>query len=174
MRKWFSAALLVAALAYLGYGLATLDIFNRAGRAGPGYFPVLIGVLLVLTLAINVFKEFRPYRARAASQTGPMSDAQAMSNAVGADATHKDMDSGDGSYNRDVLVLFAMLFGFIALLPTLGGLLAMIVFMLVFLFVFNPGKWVVNLVYSAALPLGLYWLFKIMLNASLPRGLFGF
>jgi len=133
---------------------------------------VLIGVLLVLTLAINVFKEFRPFRARVASQTGHISDAQAMSSAVGADATH--LESGDGSYNRDVLVLFAMLFGFIALLPILGGLLAMIVFMLVFLFVFNPGKWVANLVYSAALPLGLYWLFKIMLNASLPRGLFGF
>ena len=46
--------------------------------------------------------------------------------------------------------------------------------MLAYLFTFNRGHPVSNLIYSLALPAFLYGLFKILLNASLPVGPFGF
>ena len=67
-----------------------------------------------------------------------------------------------------------MLFVFIFSLNILGGLASMMTFMLMFLFFFNRGAVVTNVVYSLALPVFLYWLFRIMLNASLPIGLLGF
>ncbi len=49
----------------------------------------------------------------------------------------------------------------------------MVVFMFVLLFAMNKRKLLVNVGYSIALPVALYLLFDVLLNASLPRGVLG-
>lgn len=171
MKRWFSLALLVAAVAYTAFGLATLNLLNMSGRPGAGYFPLIIGVLLIIATAVNAYRDFRALRIdrKAKAETDMIAEvaAAAASAAVGA-------PNDTRRYGADVAIMLAMLFAFILSLKILGGLLAMIVFMLAFLFFFNRGKVVINLVYSFSLPLFLYLLFKVTLNASLPIGFLGF
>ena len=171
MKRWFSLALLVAAVAYTAYGLSTLNLLNMSGRPGAGYFPLIIGVLLIVATAVNAYRDFTIVRTdrRARAGTDMIAEVAAVAASASAGGSNDTR-----RYGVDVAIMLAMLFAFILSLKTLGGLLAMILFMLVFLFVFNRGKAVTNLIYSFALPLFLYLLFKVTLNASLPIGFLGF
>ena len=77
-------------------------------------------------------------------------------------------------HGRDVLIVFLYICGFVAIMKPVGAFLAMVFFMLAFLFTFNRAHVVSNLIYSVALPGFLYGLFKVLLNASLPTSPFGF
>lgn len=140
----FSLLLLALAGAYTYIAFADLAFMIR-GRLGPGFFPRVIGIMLVALLLYSLFVDLRK-RAK---------------------------DYGT-KYGRDMIVFTAIALGFVAALPVLGGLWATIAFMLAALFTFNRGKPLTNLLVSALLPVGLYLLFDTWLNASLPTGLVPF
>ncbi len=175
MKKWFAAGLLALAIGYTVYGLSTLTLVTASGRPAAGFFPLVVGALLVVACTINLWGDVREWLEEQRTGFAPVHladpEAEAKADAIGVDAHAID---GGPEFGRDVLIVFLYICGFVALLNLLGALLAMLVFMLVYLFTFNRAHPISNVIYSIALPAFLYGLFKILLNASLPDGPFGF
>jgi hypothetical protein len=68
--------------------------------------------------------------------------------------------------------MLALLTGIlVGLLPVLGGLLSMIVFMAAALWFFNRGRPLQNALVAILLPLAIYLVFRVWLRASMPHGL---
>ena len=72
---------------------------------------------------------------------------------------------------RTTVVVAALAAAFIAALEPLGGLLAMLAFMGAALAFLNRGRPLQNAILALVLPVLLYLLFKVWLNAALPRGI---
>lgn len=141
LRIAFSLGVLAVATWYTWVAFTNLAFMDR-WRPGPGFFPRIIGVAIIL---LTLYSLFVDVRRRARSDVGT-------------------------PYFRDILIFFGYCFAFVFALPWLGGLLAMIAFMLAALFTFNRGRTLVNLVVSVALPIGLYLIFDVWLNAAVPVG----
>lgn len=175
MKKWFAGALLVFAISYTVYGLSTLTLLTSSGRPGAGFFPLLVGGLLIVSTAVNLWGDVRDWIRERESGVLPIHladpETEAKADAFGVDAHGID---GGPEHGRDVFIVFLYLCGFVAVMKLVGALFAMILFMLAFLFTFNRTQVLSNLIYSLALPGALYGLFKILLNASLPTSPFGF
>jgi hypothetical protein len=69
------------------------------------------------------------------------------------------------------LVMALLSAAFVALLDVLGGLLSMIAFMAAALAFLNPGRRLQNALLAVLLPLAVYLMFRVWLNAAMPRGL---
>lgn len=139
-RSIFTMVLLALSLSYtvLAFGL----IFTTtAGRIGPGFFPRIVGGLLVVALATSLVVDVR------------------------RQAGHEEAPHG-----REVAVLCGLAVLFMLAMIWLGGLIGMIVFTLVTLTYLNREHPVHNLLIGIGFPVGLYVLFDVLLNASLPRG----
>ncbi|MEM9096426.1 MAG: tripartite tricarboxylate transporter TctB family protein [Pseudomonadota bacterium] len=175
MKKCFAAALLVLAIGYTSYGLMTLTLATPSGRPAAGFFPLLIGLLLIVSCVVNLWGDIREWKGERESGVRPPHPAdpetEAKADALGVNAHAID---GEQEYSRDVAIVFAYICAFVGLLNAMGALFAMILFMMAFLFTFNRRHIVSNVVYSIAFPGALYGLFKILLNASLPTTPFGF
>lgn len=66
MRFWFSLSTLLFSIGFTLYGLNTLSMYDLNGRPGPGYFPLIIGVALVICTGINVYKDLKELRSKQA------------------------------------------------------------------------------------------------------------
>jgi putative tricarboxylic transport membrane protein len=145
MRLAFSLAILALALYYTWVAFTDLALLTANGRLGPGFFPRVIGVLLIATLLYSLI----------------------------ADRRSKLSDERTG-HARDIVVFAALSIAFVALLNPLGGMLAMIVYMLSALSFFNRGRHVQNVLVSMLLPVAIFLMFDTWLNAGLPSGLLPF
>ncbi|WP_147113204.1 tripartite tricarboxylate transporter TctB family protein [Tateyamaria sp. syn59] len=174
MKKWFAAGLLALAIGYTVYGLHTLTLVTSSGRPAAGFFPLLIGVLLIVSCTVNLWGDVREWLEEKRTGIVPVHqadpEAEAKADALGVDAHAID---GGPEFGRDVLIVFLYICGFVAIMNVVGAFLAMLAFMLVYLFTFNRAHPVSNAIYALALPASLYGLFKILLNASLPVGPLG-
>lgn len=141
MRAGFLGAILLAAAGYTWLAFAGLDYLSSAGRLGPGFFPRIIGVALV---ALCVFSLYEAVREKAEKLS---------------------------EHWRATLALAALSAAFIVVLEPLGALLAMIGFLGASLAYFNRGRHVQNAALALLLPVCLYLLFRVWLNAALPRGI---
>jgi putative tricarboxylic transport membrane protein len=141
MRAGFLLALLALAAGYTWLAFADLSWLSSARRLGPGFFPRIIGVSLTLLCAYSFFVELR-------ARKEPLSE-----------------------FWKTTLLVAALSAAFIALLDVLGGLLAMIAFMAAALAFLNRGRPLQNAILALVLPVCLYLVFKVWLNAALPRGL---
>ena len=175
MKKWFAFGLLVLALGYTLHGLFNLTLLSSSGRPGAGFFPLVVGVLLVVSCTVNLWSDTREWFTARRTGMAPVHQAdpetEAKADAFGVDAHGID---GGPEFTRDVVIVFLYICALVAMMPYVGALAAMVVFMLAFLFTFNRRHVVSNVVYSIALPGSLYGLFKILLNASLPTSPLGF
>ncbi|SDL17999.1 Tripartite tricarboxylate transporter TctB family protein [Franzmannia pantelleriensis] len=176
MRFWFSLGLFVFSFAYFFYGMNTLNFLTPSGRPGPGYFPGLVGVGLILVTGINLVKDILVMRESGAT----IFSLSALSGTTSVSQEVMDTDKGDtkadvqqNHHPKDVMIVVSLVAALILMLTHLGGLLSMVVFMLLLLSVMNPRMWTKNISYSLLLPLFLYLLFDVWLNASLPIGIFG-
>lgn len=141
MRAGFQLGVLLCAGLYSYYAFTELSWLSSAGRIGPAFFPRIIGLALVALSAWSLAADWHAPGSRIA-----------------------------GGWRAAALL--ALLSGlFVAALDVLGGLLAMIAFMAAALAVFNRGRWLQNALLALALPAGMYLLFKVWLNAGVPRGL---
>lgn len=145
MRAGFLAGVLLLAGGYTWFAFAELAWLSSAGRLGPGYFPRLIGAALVVLCAWSLAGALRR-------------------------RTHEPVSA----FWRDTAAL-ALLSGlFVAALDVLGGLVSMVVYMAVALAVLNRRRHWQNALLAVLLPLALYLLFRVWLNAAVPRGLLPF
>jgi len=141
MRAGFQLGVLLFAGLYSYYAFTDLSWLSSASRLGPAFFPRIIGVALVALCAWSLVAEWRAPGERVAEHW------------------------------RASLVLALLSGMFVAVLDVLGGLLAMVLFMAGALAWFNRGRWVQNVLLSLLLPGGMYLLFKVWLNAGVPRGM---
>lgn len=143
MRLAFKLAILFLAGLYTAIGLAQLNFLSALGRIGPGFFPRILGLMLIATCLYSLYHDARQAR-----------DGAAIS-----------------PFWRVVAVV-ALLSGlFVLALDILGGLLSMIVFMLASLTFLDPRRPVVNVAVALLLPICVYVLFDRYLNAAVPDGL---
>ena len=145
MRAGFLAGVLLAAGGYTWLAFAELTWLSSAGRLGPGFFPRIIGAALVALCAWSLAEELRRGTPERLSELWRAAAALALASAL-----------------------------FVAALERLGGLLAMVLFMAAALGFFNRGRWLQNALLALLLPLGIYLLFRVWLNAAVPRGLLPF
>lgn len=142
MRAAFLLGVLLLGAGYTYVAFAGLPYLSSAGRLGPGFFPRLIGLALVALSAWSLLAELRrPLRE-------PLSP-----------------------HWRTTLAVAALSGGLIAAFELLGGLVSMVAFMAGALFYLNRGRTLQNALLAVLLPLGLYLIFRVWLNAALPRGL---
>ncbi|MGO4890004.1 tripartite tricarboxylate transporter TctB family protein [Anaerobacillus sp. MEB173] len=171
MRLWFSIGFFVASILYTLYGLQTLSFLTSAGRPGPGYFPLIIGVGLIICTGVNCIKDFKARKqSKEVNATSENIDVKEI-DSISLEEKDEDITT---KYKKDTVWMIFLIFGFIAVLTTLGGLVTMMLFMFVLLWKFNRGKIVKNTIYSILFPIGLYLLFDVWLQAGLPKGIFGF
>ena len=145
MRTGFLAGVLLLAGGYTWFAFAELAWLSSAGRLGPGYFPRLIGAALVVLCAWSLADELR----RGTREPVP----------------------GFWRVTAALALLSAL---FVAALDVLGGLVSMVVYMAAALAVLNRRRHWQNALLAVLLPLALYLLFRVWLNAAEPRGLLPF
>jgi hypothetical protein len=141
MRAGFLGALLLLAGGYSYVAFADLSYLSSAGRLGPGFFPRIIGVGLTALCAYSLY-------ADRACTPEPLS-----------------------AFWRTLAAVAGLSAAFVLALELIGGLLSMIAFMAATLAVLNRGRHVQNALLAVALPVGAYLLFKVWLNAAMPRGI---
>jgi putative tricarboxylic transport membrane protein len=144
MRLAFTAAILCVAVLYTYWAFAELSFLSSAGRLGPGFFPRVIGLALVVACLLALAGDLRRREGVAGSD-----------------------------YWRVTLAVAALSGGLVLILNVLGGPLAMVVYMLTMLSLLNRGKVLQNIAISIALPGALFLLFDVWLNASTPPGMLG-
>jgi len=145
MRAGFLAGVLLLAGGYTWIAFAELAWLSSAGRLGPGFFPRIIGGALVVLCAWSLAAELRGGARERASEFWRVTG---------------------------VLALLSGLF--VAALDVLGGLVSMIAYMAVTLAFLNRRRHWQNALLAVLLPLGIYLLFRVWLNAAVPRGLLPF
>ncbi|MGD9953514.1 MAG: tripartite tricarboxylate transporter TctB family protein [Burkholderiales bacterium] len=145
MRAGFLAAVLVAAGGYAWIAFAELAWLSSAGRLGPGFFPRVVGVALVALCAWSLAAELRRRSRERIPRHWRVTAALALLSAL-----------------------------FVAALEPLGGLLAMVAYLAAALVLLNRRRTLQNVLLAALLPLALYLVFRVWLNAAVPRGPFGF
>lgn len=141
MRAGFQLGVLLFAGLYSYFAFTELSWLSSAGRIGPAFFPRIIGLTLLALSAWSLAADWRAPGGRLAK-------------------------------GGRAVALLALLSGlFVAALEVLGGLLTMIAFMAAALTIFNRARPLQNALLALALPAGLYLLFKVWLNAGVPRGM---
>ena len=146
MRAGFLLAVLFLAALYTYAAFAELTYLSSAGRLGPGFFPRIIGASLVVLCLASLYAD-----RRRAQDDEPITPDW-----------------------RVAAVVALLAAAFIALLDVLGGLVSMIAFMAAALAYLNRGRALQNALLALLLPLGVYLVFKVWLNAAVPRGLLPF
>ena len=145
MRLAFTAAILCVAVLYTYWAFADLSFLSSTGRLGPGFFPRIVGLLLIVTCVLTL--------------AGDLKDRHG----------HGALSSFWG-----ITVVVAALSGILVLLlEILGGALAMVVYLLTTLSVLNRGRTLQNVAVSIGLPIALFLLFDVWLNASMPPDALG-
>ena len=145
MRLGFTAAILGAAALYTYWAFADLSFLSSTGRLGPGFFPRIVGLLLIVVCVLT----------------------------LAGDLKKRHAEGGPSSFWWITLVVAALSGAFVLSLEILGGPLAMVVYLLATLSVLNPGRSLQNVAISVGLPLALFLLFDRWLNASLPPDALG-
>jgi hypothetical protein len=143
MRAGFILAVLFVAAGYTYIAFKDLSYLSSAGRLGPGFFPRIIGASLVALCLYSLY----------------------------ADRRRKHPEDAASSFGRTAIVVGLLSAVFVALLDVLGGPLSMVAFMAAALAFLNPGRWLQNGLLALLLPLAIYLMFRVWLNAALPRGM---
>lgn len=141
MRAAFLLAVLGLAAFYTWIAFADLAFLSTTGRLGPAFFPRIVGVLLIAACLYALAIELRRPRREEAGEWGT------------------------------VALVAGLSAGFVVLLEIVGGLAAMVLFMLAALFLLNRGRPVQNVAIALLLPGAIYLLFHVWLRASMPEGL---
>lgn len=143
MRKVFTILILGLAALYTYHAFVNLSFLSSTGRLGPGFFPRIIGLLLIAACISELVREAR-------RGSGPPDESD---------------------YVRDAIIVVALTALFVASLNLLGGYIAMIVFMLASLFLLNRRRPMHNVAIGLILPTLIWAMFDLWLKAALPEGM---
>ncbi|MEN1969568.1 tripartite tricarboxylate transporter TctB family protein [Lentibacillus sp. N15] len=156
MKIIFSIAWVVFSFIFTIISLINLDFLSNAGRPGPGFFPTIIGLALLILSIFNLMKDVKDKH----KNTAAMSE--------------KAEDDKGKRYVKDMAWVIVFIIAFIAALTTLGGIVSMVLFTFGILLYLNRGKVVQNVIISVIFPTCLFLLFEVWLHAGIPEGIFGF
>jgi putative tricarboxylic transport membrane protein len=123
---------------------------TAAGRIGPGFFPRIIGFAAIALCIMVAVRSLRPHERK-----------------------EGDPDP-QGRHPRALLVFTGAGVIFLLVLIPLGAIVASAIFLLATLWYLNPGHVKRNLAIAVLLPVALYLLFQVALNAGLPSGILPF
>ncbi len=148
------------AIVAVGYTAMAMDMEWRteAGRIGPGFFPRIVGLLVIVLCCCAAAVRIRVLRRTAAGE--PSSRP----------ATTDDDEAGH--HTGLLLAVIAATVGFVVMLEQLGAVLTSTLLLLGLLFLLNRPRPRTNVAVSILIPVGLYVLFDVLLNAGLPQGPF--
>lgn len=156
-RTILSAGILAVSLFYFIYALFCIESHHVRGVPDSGFFPQIIGVLLVVLSAVLTVKDFRLDRHGAASESGSKAPKKEGWNVLGT----------------AVLLLV-----YIFLIEPLGFLIASTLYLFVqFLYLTDTAKlrswktYILYLLIAALVSAGIYYLFLYAFNLILPAGL---
>ena len=149
-RLLFLAALTVLAV---GYTVMAFQMEWRiaGGQIGPGFFPRFVGVATVVLCLVAIAVSFRE---REAPDPGP--------DAAG------DEDGRTDPWGTAIAVGCSVIF--FVFFELLGALLASVLFLGLLLPIINRGRHRMNVAVSVLVPVCLYLLFEVLLDAGLPPG----
>ena len=142
MRAAFTFLILCVSAFYTYAAFADLSFLSSTGRLGPGFFPRIIGAGLIIACLFDLAVTLKRH----------------------------DEPPIAREHLGTVLFLGGATFLFILSMEVLGGYAAMVGFLLLTFFVLNPGRWIQNIATSLALPIVIYLIFEVWLNAAIPRG----
>jgi hypothetical protein len=148
MRPVFTSAILLIALIYTYHAFADMNFLSSTGRLGPAFFPRIIGGTLILACLYSLALEFGRGRGRSWSA--------------------EDGETGDWRATVSMVLASGL---FVLLLDIIGGLLGMVTFLLSALFLLNRGRTGQNLAIGVLVPIGVYLLFDVWLDARMPEGI---
>lgn len=154
----FLAVLVAVFAAYLQMAFA-MDWENSAGQIGPGYFPRVIGVLGIVLCVIAIVRSLRPAEAAA----GAAADK--------ADTADEAADNGLGRHPRAVIGAMAPLLVLVIFFIPVGALVGSALFMFAVFWLLGDRRPVRDGLISVLVPLVLYLLFEVFLEAGLPQGI---
>jgi putative tricarboxylic transport membrane protein len=142
MRIAFTVVVLCLSAFYTYWAFTNLNFLSQMGRLGPGFFPRIIGIGLIAACLVDLAVELR-------SRSAPPPSSE---------------------YVGTVVVLVALTGLFVLALNIVGGVAAMVAFLLVTLTFLNRGRPLQNVLIAVLLPTAIYFLFDVWLNAAIPRG----
>ena len=150
MRIVFLIALLGGAIFYTYIAFADLNFMTRTGRLGPGFFPRLVGLgIIVMTLwaLLDALRDAR--MATDGGVTAGLADARW----------------------RDFVLLVGLVLGYAVLIRLFGGWISTVAYLGLALSLLNPGKLLQNALVAVIFPTTVYLLFDRVLNANMPPAL---
>jgi hypothetical protein len=145
-----SALVLLAGAGFVGIEAWRLNIWSGPGIPGAGFLPLLLAIGLAVG-AVGVFLE------------------GTLTKWGGNTKWFADRESA-----LRLAVLLCCIAALTAAILPLGMLLAVGLFLLVFLTIYLRGRWTAILIIAAATPVCLHLIFERWLKFSLPRGFLGF
>ena len=143
MRAIFTIVILCLSTIYAYASFADLTFLSSTGRLGPGFFPRIIAVGLIIACLIDLASVLSRRRE-------PLPRSEYLGTLI---------------FVGGATVLFVLAMGLI------GGYASMFAFMLLTLAVLNRGRWLQNVVIAIALPMAIYLMFEVWLNAAIPKGI---
>ena len=146
-----SALVLLVGAGFVGVGAYRLAIWSGPGIPGPGFLPLLLAVGLAVG-AVGIF----------------------LDGTLGKEADADVKWFTDRASIVRFVVLACCLTALVAAIEPLGMLLAVGLFLLVFLAIYLRGHWLAILLIAGCTPVGLYLIFVKWLKFSLPQGFLGF
>jgi putative tricarboxylic transport membrane protein len=161
-RLVFLASMTVLAAAYTVMAFQ-MEWRIQSGQIGPGFFPRFVGVAVIVGCLVAIALTLRG-RGAPEPRPDPAGDADTEVLA-GVD----DDDGGTAPLATLLLVGSAVIY-YLTFEP-LGALLASVLFLALSLSIVNRGHHRVNAAVSILVPVGLYLLFEVLLDAGLPPGL---
>lgn len=132
---------------YFVYGLR-YSFLTPDGRFGAGFFPRIVGSGLLLTSLLNAVAEVRRREVVEAN-----------------------------AYWRDIVIVMLLITAFMFSLGILGTIVSIFLFTIATLAFLNNGgasRWITNVLVATGLAAFIHLVFRVWLNASVPRGRFTF
>jgi putative tricarboxylic transport membrane protein len=143
----------------LVYGIMALYMpRGRLSYPGPGLFPFIIGIFLIVTALGCLVQELLPRK-----RTG---EGQSVSPLTNQDSAAP----GDRNVNK-TFQLMALMIGYTFALKPLGFLISICAFMVVAIRIFGYRRWVPALAMAAVIAAISYVLFVLWLKVPLPLGI---
>lgn len=138
---------LLFATAYLGMSLQLP--LGRMDQPGAGVFPIIVGTLMVLISLVTVWEGWQ------------LEKAETIEWPAGAD-------------RKRLLCLVGLMVGYVVALPWLGQIISATLFCLLLMRVLSNLGWLRIGMYSLIMSAALYWVFVVLLNVPMPRGILAF
>ena len=140
-------AVLGIGIIFIASGYPDAEAYGT-GVPGPGLWPILVSVVMMACAALLMFKTLKMKPE---------------------DNTDVVLWSAD---TRRVYISMLILFIYTVILETVGFLLSTVVMLFIFIQWFSKKKWYISFAISAALSLGIYSIFKFVLNVPIDFGFF--